>query len=75
MCGNRLEVEIIPPIKTMWMSYAGALFERESDAIEHCPPVLVYFCPDCGDWKYTEAAAIECCMDDNPAGSFKDDDK
>ncbi len=58
-------------IKTMWLSYAGALFERESDAIDHCPPSLVYFCPKCQDWKYTEAAAIECCACDNPAPSFK----
>lgn len=48
-------------IKTMWMSFSGGLFDRESDAIEHCPPSMVYFCPDCGDWKYDKEAARECC--------------
>ena len=53
------------PIKTMWLAYDGSLWERESDAIERDmtvkPPSLVYFCPACQDWKYTEDAAKECC--------------
>lgn len=66
-------------IKSMWQCVCNRMFKTEREALACCPPFQVWFCPKCGGTQNTRAAAIECCgydeHDDNPAGSFKDDDK
>lgn len=61
-----MEIETDEPLQTQWMAHDGTLWDRESDAIEHTmnsdkAPSLIYYCPECGDWKYTADAARECC--------------
>src|SRR5690349_20901589 len=65
--GRRLmgmEVTTDEPVETKWAAFDGTLWDRESDAIEHsmeASVTRVYLCPGCGDWRYTEEAARECC--------------